>query len=119
MTPRDETFYPTNQMNSENKPNKLNLHQFLIGKWKRNLTWKEFGGLFQHVCGSNSIVQIEELVRIDEKDSTYFLSTLTNPQSDTSLVFWKKYEGKKYFIRFESFSKKKYGTIISGNGMSI
>jgi hypothetical protein len=33
---------------------------YLVGVWKRNLEWREFGGSFQHLRTSNSVVLIEE-----------------------------------------------------------
>ncbi|CAM9569440.1 unnamed protein product [Scytosiphon promiscuus] len=33
--------------------------RFLLGSWKRNLEWREFGPGFQHVRTSNSLVAVE------------------------------------------------------------
>eukprot|EP01080_Neovahlkampfia_damariscottae_P004411 gene4411-7786_t len=46
----------------------FDLSSFLIGKWKRNLTCKEFGGLFQHQKGTSSIIQIEQMSTVETKD---------------------------------------------------
>eukprot|EP01132_Coremiostelium_polycephalum_P003221 gene3221-4033_t len=40
-------------------------YSYLLGSWKRNLEWKEFGGLFQHLRTSNTVVLIEEFTKYD------------------------------------------------------
>ena len=40
----------------------FNFCSFLVGKWKRNLEWRHFGGSFEHLRTSNTIVVIEENV---------------------------------------------------------
>ncbi|GAM29153.1 hypothetical protein SAMD00019534_123290, partial [Acytostelium subglobosum LB1] len=40
-------------------------YSYLIGTWKRNLEWKEFGGLFPHIRTSNTVVMIEEFPKYD------------------------------------------------------
>jgi len=40
-------------------------YSYLLGSWKRNLEWKEFGGLFQHIRTSNTVVLIEEVTKFD------------------------------------------------------
>ena len=37
--------------------------RYLVGTWKRNLEWREFGGRFQHLRTSNTVVCIEEAER--------------------------------------------------------
>jgi len=59
---------PTQQTKQTKQLPTFDLYSFLIGKWKRNLTCKEFGGLFQHQKGISSIIQIEEMVKVDSKD---------------------------------------------------
>ena len=39
---------------------RVNFCSFLVGKWKRNLEWRHFGGSFEHLRTSNTIVVIEE-----------------------------------------------------------
>jgi len=34
-------------------------YSYLIGVWKRNLSWKEFGEQFQHLRSTNNVVMIE------------------------------------------------------------
>ncbi|ELR12511.1 uncharacterized protein ACA1_028150 [Acanthamoeba castellanii str. Neff] len=40
-------------------------YKFLVGAWKRNLEWREFGGTYAHVRTSNTVVLIEEYQRLD------------------------------------------------------
>lgn len=51
----------------------IDISRFLIGTWKRNLEWRQFGGTFQHVRTSNTIVLIEEFSRMDAEPNTRFL----------------------------------------------
>ena len=32
----------------------------MLGRWKRNLEWRQFGGTFEHQRTSNSVIVIEE-----------------------------------------------------------
>eukprot|EP00696_Hemimastix_kukwesjijk_P003640 gnl/Hemi2/1444_TR510_c0_g1_i1.p1 gnl/Hemi2/1444_TR510_c0_g1~~gnl/Hemi2/1444_TR510_c0_g1_i1.p1 ORF type:complete len:182 (-),score=41.59 gnl/Hemi2/1444_TR510_c0_g1_i1:53-598(-) len=36
-------------------------YQFLVGAWKRNLEWREFGGSFAHERTTNSVVVIDKV----------------------------------------------------------
>jgi len=36
----------------------IDLNKYLVGAWKRNLEWREFGHDFAHVRESNSIVVV-------------------------------------------------------------
>ena len=45
-----------------------NFCQYLVGSWKRNLEWRHFGGSFQHLRTSNTIVAIEEYKGIAAPD---------------------------------------------------
>jgi len=38
---------------------------YLTGTWKRNLEWREFGGQYQHIRESNTVVSIEEYHKVD------------------------------------------------------
>eukprot|EP01113_Clastostelium_recurvatum_P007962 TRINITY_DN1372_c0_g1_i2.p1 TRINITY_DN1372_c0_g1~~TRINITY_DN1372_c0_g1_i2.p1 ORF type:complete len:161 (-),score=29.40 TRINITY_DN1372_c0_g1_i2:372-854(-) len=40
-------------------------YTFLTGTWKRNLEWREFGGQYQHLRSSNTVVSIEEYHKVD------------------------------------------------------
>ncbi len=46
--------------------NTIDFAKFLQGTWKRNLEWREFGGTFQHLKTSNTIVVIEEIHKMDQ-----------------------------------------------------
>eukprot|EP01088_Endostelium_zonatum_P021291 TRINITY_DN8317_c0_g1_i1.p1 TRINITY_DN8317_c0_g1~~TRINITY_DN8317_c0_g1_i1.p1 ORF type:complete len:182 (+),score=22.22 TRINITY_DN8317_c0_g1_i1:58-603(+) len=46
------------------------LYKFLIGTWKRNLEWREFGNNFPHLRTSNTLVLIEEFVRLNPEPNT-------------------------------------------------
>ncbi|EFA84942.1 hypothetical protein PPL_01935 [Heterostelium album PN500] len=48
-------------------------YSYLIGTWKRNLEWKEFGGLFPHIRTSNTVVMIEEYRGYDNDPSARHL----------------------------------------------
>jgi hypothetical protein len=52
---------------------KFDLINFLIGTWKRNLEVRDFGGLFQHIKMSSSIVKIEEILKNDTEKGTRYL----------------------------------------------
>jgi hypothetical protein len=39
------------------------LCDFLVGTWKRNLRWKQFGANYQNVRSTNTIVVVEEYKR--------------------------------------------------------
>ncbi|KAG2382172.1 hypothetical protein C9374_005374 [Naegleria lovaniensis] len=46
----------------------IDFFTYLIGKWKRNLEWREFGGIYQHLSTSNTFLQFEENTKYE---STY------------------------------------------------
>jgi hypothetical protein len=48
--------------------NELDIYKYLIGTWKRCLEFRQFGGLFQHLSTSNTVVQIDEVNRIQQQD---------------------------------------------------
>ncbi|EGG21857.1 hypothetical protein DFA_01743 [Cavenderia fasciculata] len=48
-------------------------YTYLLGTWKRNLEWKEFGGLFPHIRTSNTVVMIEESTNFNSDPSSRFL----------------------------------------------
>ena len=43
------------------------LYRFLVGAWKRNLEWREFGNDCQHLRQTNTIVMIEEHQKLDNE----------------------------------------------------
>jgi hypothetical protein len=47
-------------MNQEKEPQlpQIDIYKYLCGSWKRNLEWREFGGLFQHIRTSNTVVVV-------------------------------------------------------------
>jgi hypothetical protein len=47
---------------------------YLLGVWKRNLEWREFGGSFQHLRTSNSVVLIENDLNGVAEPQSQFLS---------------------------------------------
>jgi hypothetical protein len=58
------------EQNAIESPNRYqlpdnDLYRFLIGAWKRNLEWREYGGSFPYVRTSSTVVLIEEYQRID------------------------------------------------------
>lgn len=44
----------------------IDIYRYLIGTWKRCLEYRQFGGLFQHLSTSNTIVLIEEYNRVQD-----------------------------------------------------
>jgi len=54
--------------NNDNNSNNhsIDIYRYLIGNWKRCLEFRQFGGLFQHLFTTNTIVTIEEFNRLHE-----------------------------------------------------
>eukprot|EP00466_Bigelowiella_natans_P017963 jgi/Bigna1/88324/estExt_fgenesh1_pg.C_300156 len=46
---------------------------YLTGCWKRNLEWRQFGGNFKRLRGTNAIVVIEEYISSVKEDGTRYL----------------------------------------------
>ncbi|GAB5362672.1 hypothetical protein AAMO2058_000817800 [Amorphochlora amoebiformis] len=46
---------------------------YLTGGWKRNLEWRQFGGNFKRLRGTNAIVVIEEYISSVEKKGERYL----------------------------------------------
>mmetsp|Transcript_35752 Transcript_35752/g.58760 ORF Transcript_35752/g.58760 Transcript_35752/m.58760 type:complete len:178 (-) Transcript_35752:222-755(-) len=49
-------------------------YSFLLGSWKRNLTWKEFGGSFSSLRTSNTVIVVEEKRDAAAEPNTRFLN---------------------------------------------
>ncbi|KAL6056058.1 SKICH domain-containing protein [Balamuthia mandrillaris] len=64
---------PTEEPNAFYSVPDHDFYHFLLGAWKRNLEWREFGGTFPHVRTSNTVVLIEEFHRLDSEPSTRYL----------------------------------------------
>mmetsp|Transcript_3312 Transcript_3312/g.4807 ORF Transcript_3312/g.4807 Transcript_3312/m.4807 type:complete len:173 (+) Transcript_3312:26-544(+) len=47
--------------------------EYLTGAWKRNLEWRQFGGNFKRLRGTNAIVVIEEYISSVKEDGTRYL----------------------------------------------
>ena len=64
------------------------IHTYLCGAWKRNLEWRNFGGAYQHIQATNTIVVVEEVLDSDS-ESKYLNWSFTLKQSvhTESLVF--------------------------------
>eukprot|EP00944_MAST-04C_sp_MAST-4C-sp1_P015729 g15729.t1 len=43
------------------------LHGYLQGVWRRNLEWRSFGGSYQHLQATNSVVVIDNVRKRDEE----------------------------------------------------
>jgi len=70
---RDEATAP-----AKPRTNKFDLpdddfYKFMVGAWKRNLEWREFGGTYPHVRTSNTVVLIEEYQRLDTTPGVRYL----------------------------------------------
>ena len=64
------------------------IHEYLSGAWKRNLEWRNFGGAYQHIQATNTIVVIEEVFDADS-EAKYLNWSFTLKQNvhTESLVF--------------------------------
>lgn len=51
-----------------------NFGNYLIGKWKRNLEWREFGGSFEQLRTSNNVIVIEEEKNVLSQPDSRFLN---------------------------------------------
>uniref|UniRef100_A0A6U2XJE1 Uncharacterized protein n=2 Tax=Lotharella globosa TaxID=91324 RepID=A0A6U2XJE1_9EUKA len=54
-------------------PGGLNPCNYLTGAWKRNLEWRQFGGNFKRLRGTNAIVVIEEYISSVQQNGTRYL----------------------------------------------
>eukprot|EP01028_Stygiella_incarcerata_P012362 TRINITY_DN75436_c0_g1_i1.p1 TRINITY_DN75436_c0_g1~~TRINITY_DN75436_c0_g1_i1.p1 ORF type:complete len:187 (+),score=31.33 TRINITY_DN75436_c0_g1_i1:79-561(+) len=55
------------------KKRDVEIVEFLEGEWKRNLEWREFGNVFQHLSSSNTIVSITRSKRVDADSGNRYL----------------------------------------------
>eukprot|EP00611_Tribonema_gayanum_P006821 TRINITY_DN1615_c0_g1_i3.p1 TRINITY_DN1615_c0_g1~~TRINITY_DN1615_c0_g1_i3.p1 ORF type:complete len:139 (-),score=14.90 TRINITY_DN1615_c0_g1_i3:933-1349(-) len=60
------------------------LTQYLLGTWKRCLQWRYFGPGFAHLCGSSSIVEIEEALDVAAEPGTRFINWKIGKGSEAS-----------------------------------
>jgi len=74
-------------------------YSYLIGSWKRNLEWREFGGPYQHLRASNTVVLIEEYHKVDAEPGARHLKwSFGKSLSKSELHFG-------YIMKFVNFPK--------------